>query len=427
MSSEAIYSAPYLLSLTKTPEHPIYPSYEVKHDIDSLSKKCSYELTTPPDTYYVYALVNPLNNQIFYIGKGKYRRHLMHLVEAQTKNKMTEKNQIINEIHGEGLMYISIFLCQGVEEKIAIEIEEDFIRKYGRTFDGGCLSNIQLKGATTPPRGSPVPLEQAFMTNKIDKNVYKFTNKETGDSIKCTRVEFIREAGECSKTVQKIVKNGQYKESEWVCDRKIYGHIEEPILEIIDCRDESRIEGTVPEITEKLKNEGITKSQLWRLIDGTNSSTGCFRLPDTPIEETQFYKRGNHIKYDWIFDHKEYHENFYCMTEIVHNEMGGDRKKIMHSLHKLKNGKRFHYKLRIWMKGTSQEDILPNGFARTDKTYYRHVCESKGIDVICRSVDFAMNYCEILGVTYLQLRSGLHSIKSGNRKSAYGVKIYPID
>lgn len=55
--------------------------------------------TIPPDVarklgYYVYAYVNPLDNQIFYVGKGKGRRVLSHLKETATSRKVATLKQI---------------------------------------------------------------------------------------------------------------------------------------------------------------------------------------------------------------------------------------------------------------------------------------------------------------------------------------------
>lgn len=55
--------------------------------------------TIPPDVarklgYYVYAYVNPVNRQIFYVGKGKGRRVLRHLEDRTESRKVATIKQI---------------------------------------------------------------------------------------------------------------------------------------------------------------------------------------------------------------------------------------------------------------------------------------------------------------------------------------------
>lgn len=55
--------------------------------------------TIPPDVagrlgYYVYAYVSPLDNQIFYVGKGKGLRVLSHLSDRAETRKVAALRQI---------------------------------------------------------------------------------------------------------------------------------------------------------------------------------------------------------------------------------------------------------------------------------------------------------------------------------------------
>lgn len=49
-------------------------------------------------TYYVYALVDPRDNRIFYIGKGKGNRIFQHAKDALNDNDQSLKLDIIRSI-----------------------------------------------------------------------------------------------------------------------------------------------------------------------------------------------------------------------------------------------------------------------------------------------------------------------------------------
>ena len=52
--------------------------------------------------YYVYALVDPRDNRIFYIGKGKGNRIFQHAKDALDDNDQSLKLDIIRSILREG-------------------------------------------------------------------------------------------------------------------------------------------------------------------------------------------------------------------------------------------------------------------------------------------------------------------------------------
>ena len=48
--------------------------------------------------YYVYCIINPRDNKIFYVGKGKGERVLNHVQCALTDSSDNPKSDIIREI-----------------------------------------------------------------------------------------------------------------------------------------------------------------------------------------------------------------------------------------------------------------------------------------------------------------------------------------
>jgi len=91
--------------------------------------------------YYVYRLVDPRNNQTFYVGKGKGNRVFAH-VAASIKNwkgksylekdedDISAKIQQIREIKASGKEVIHVIHRYGLSEKEAFEVEAALIDVY---------------------------------------------------------------------------------------------------------------------------------------------------------------------------------------------------------------------------------------------------------------------------------------------------------
>ena len=75
--------------------------------------------------YYIYCLVDPRNQNIFYIGKGIGNRVFQHAQGALTcKTNENDKISLINDIHKDGLEHLYYILRHNIkEEKQALEYE----------------------------------------------------------------------------------------------------------------------------------------------------------------------------------------------------------------------------------------------------------------------------------------------------------------
>ena len=74
--------------------------------------------------YYVYALLNPRNDEIFYIGKGKGKRVTAHVKEAGDIVNNSPKHKQIREIEAAGQQVRQIYLAKDITnegEAFAIE------------------------------------------------------------------------------------------------------------------------------------------------------------------------------------------------------------------------------------------------------------------------------------------------------------------
>ena len=105
--------------------------------------------------YYVYCLVDPRNNQTFYIGKGKGNRIFAHRQAALNmlrKSDLLEENETartlkiktIQEINGMNLQILNYILSHGLTESEAYASENALI-KYVQLIQGLSLTNL-VKG-----------------------------------------------------------------------------------------------------------------------------------------------------------------------------------------------------------------------------------------------------------------------------------------
>lgn len=95
--------------------------------------------------YYVYCLVDPRNNKIFYIGKGHGNRIFNHANDALNETLSSLKLDIIREIRNLGLKVSYYIISHGLEENDALRLESTLIDMF--TYSGfnteTRLSNIQ--------------------------------------------------------------------------------------------------------------------------------------------------------------------------------------------------------------------------------------------------------------------------------------------
>lgn len=82
--------------------------------------------------YYVYALRDPRNKEVFYVGKGESNRWYQHIKEAEKKNDdPTLKLQRIREIHAAEQEVEAFIIRSGISsEKHAYDVEAAVVHAY---------------------------------------------------------------------------------------------------------------------------------------------------------------------------------------------------------------------------------------------------------------------------------------------------------
>lgn len=115
------------------------------------------------DNYYIYALINPVDDSIFYIGKGKKNRWMQHMSQNYLKDN-THKSNKINKIHSLGMRVAVKFLEHSIESEYeAYMLEEQYIKQYGRICDGGSLTNVCID--SKPPNHKGKTYDEIYGKN----------------------------------------------------------------------------------------------------------------------------------------------------------------------------------------------------------------------------------------------------------------------
>lgn len=127
------------------------------------------------NNYYVYVHRIPETNEIFYVGKGRGYRYSTR----SGRNKFW--HNIVNKY---GFTYEIVL--SNLTEIQSLEIEQDFIKFYGRSNN----QTGRLVNATDGGEGL-----SGIKSPRSDKRKYKFYNIFTDESVICTKVEFKEKLG----------------------------------------------------------------------------------------------------------------------------------------------------------------------------------------------------------------------------------------
>jgi hypothetical protein len=114
------------------------------------------------DDFYVYALIDPTIDEIFYLGKGKKKRYLDHIKEVNELDKIHSKRksglnpnkvQRIKKIIDSGKELKYKFIAKNLSEESAYVLEEILIERFGRKLlKNGNLLNLEPGGKWTYPK-----------------------------------------------------------------------------------------------------------------------------------------------------------------------------------------------------------------------------------------------------------------------------------
>lgn len=129
--------------------------------------------------FYVYVYIDPDTEQPMYVGKGTGDRFEFHLINTAKISNNRFRNKL-NSLKKRGITPRIEFLAENItNEQIAYELEEDFIKEYGREGydDGGILLNICE--SARPPKHK----------NKTYKEIYGDRWKEEVEKRRKTQIK----------------------------------------------------------------------------------------------------------------------------------------------------------------------------------------------------------------------------------------------
>lgn len=153
-------------------------------------------------TFYVYSLIDPINNEIFYVGKGTGSRCKCHLQKSSSKRRSLRTKRIF-KIQSKQLQPIINIIHKNLTEQKAFQYEKLYIKIYGRKDIGtGTLCNHTDGGE------GAVGMICSFETKqKIAKsNTGKKHNAETLEKLRVSHLGHIH-TEEQKKRIGEAVKN----------------------------------------------------------------------------------------------------------------------------------------------------------------------------------------------------------------------------
>lgn len=148
--------------------------------------------------YYVYGLVDPRNNKLFYIGKGTENRVFQHVADSnKNPNSEKEKLQIIRNIEDSGKRVIHILINWGLNETEAFASEASLINLMNYISEiplsnivaghhsKGCLSVEDIERAYGAELLSVKEIQHKILVIKVNKLYNRnMTNREIYDVVR---------------------------------------------------------------------------------------------------------------------------------------------------------------------------------------------------------------------------------------------------
>ncbi len=218
--------------------------------------------------YYTYLLINSIDNQPFYVGKGAGSRMYQHLKESQRADyiKRSVHYKILSILKQTGkILYERI---DQSDEINAFNLEKELIAKYGRKDNGtGMLCNL-TDGGDTGSRMSPESVEKRAAKHRGMKRSKKSRQRmKEAQLLNAKRNRELYGTG-CSPEAIKHMSEARKGKpwSENACNVKRNKPTAKPIL--VYKKNTNEFVGEWESISLCAKQLHCTISAIWKICEG---------------------------------------------------------------------------------------------------------------------------------------------------------------
>jgi hypothetical protein len=164
--------------------------------------------------HYVYALMDPRSQKVFYIGKGVRYRAWVHLRENVRTNHNPFLYRRIESIRRDGFEPEVRILCRHDTHESAISQEIELIALYGKASQGGILTNLTDGGQGTP--GYRYTPEQRSAVQERMIGTKQSTETRRKRSVKLTGISRSAETRRLMSESKKGAQNAMFGKETWM-------------------------------------------------------------------------------------------------------------------------------------------------------------------------------------------------------------------
>ncbi|MBI6118348.1 LEM-3-like GIY-YIG domain-containing protein [Salegentibacter maritimus] len=308
--------------------------------------------------FYVYGLIDPRDDQIFYIGKGTGKRYSSHL----KKNRLdfnSGKIDRIKEIQENGLEVKIEILFPNLDENTAYELEKVLIYKLGReVFSEGILTNLVPGGNWKS--GDPIFYDKNFNSNFDINRLGLFGGNKFLEIKKISNFDYLNTGGDQNiyrynndgSFNKQLTLNELFKEGVREVQLRLLNYLRLEKLPIIANGIYSKFLKNELYISEEIpfSRFDILDSNLHKEFDLKNRTENSFKLSSyqEDVLRIEISKENN------LVDYQSYFNN-------------GNKK----AFNRTKNGKPFDKALEWFENGNlSIKEELLNGYSEYIRTTY---------------------------------------------------------
>lgn len=246
--------------------------------------------------YYTYILINSLDGQPFYVGKGSGSRMYQHIKEAQREDytKRSVHNKILSILEKGGKVLYKKY--DQPTEEAAFEEEKRLILEYGRKdLETGILCNLTDggEGQQQSPESVAKRAERHRGMKRSDESKQRM--KEAQREIIERNIEKYGSKKDPEAEKKRVAKRTGVPWSENARSVKRNKPTARPV--IVHRKDSNEYVGEWESVSLCAKELGCDTTTVWKICEGTYGSIGG--------KEGKVYPLRSHKGYTFMYKEKE--------------------------------------------------------------------------------------------------------------------------